>query len=357
MKKKRGFVVLESGEIFPGEWHGGSVRAGELVFNTSHTGYEEMATDPSYYSQILITTASQQGNYGDDDQVWESQNIWIHGFVCLELQDSRRDQSWKNKLLKKNVPIVSEVDTRALTLRLREGGTTWGALVEAESESEALKIGRQTVDKQKSQDSDWTRAVSVKEVVKEKGANPSGSRICLLDFGCKKNIVRELKSRCAEVIVMPGDSSAEKIRAHDPQGIVLSNGPGNPEEVRGASETVRELLGWRPIFGICMGHQILGRALGAKTYRLKYGHRGSNHPIRDDLLSKIYMTSQNHGYAIEEGTLPDQVRVTHRNLNDQTVAGIEDKKRKAFSVQFHPESHPGPHDSVDLFDYFLRQTK
>ena len=155
--------------------------------------------------------------------------------------------------------------------------------------------------------------------------------------------------------MVPSRFEEQQVRDLDPQGILLSNGPGNPEDVQVAAESLRGLLGWRPVFGICMGHQILGRALGAKTFKLKYGHRGANHPIKDDLLSQIYMTSQNHGYAVEEQSLPKNVKVTHRNLNDGTVAGIEAQDQKAFSVQFHPESHPGPHDSVALFDYFVKQ--
>lgn len=357
MKTSLGFVVLESGEVFPGEWHGGKARAGELVFNTSHTGYEEMATDPSYFSQILITTASQQGNYGEDDQTWESEKIWIHGFVCLEIQDSPRDQSWKRKLLSQDVPILSEVDTRALTLRLRDEGTAWGAIVQADTPEQAREIAKKLIPEQKSKDLDWAHQVSVKETRRIKGEDPSGPRVCVIDFGCKRNIVRELVGRCSEIIVLPSRASAEEIKSYNPDGIVLSNGPGNPEDVQGAAENLKELLGWKPVFGICMGHQILSRALGGRTYKLKYGHRGSNHPIKDDILSQIYMTSQNHGYAVEESSLPPGVRVTHRNLNDQTVAGIEDKEKKIFSVQFHPESHPGPHDSVNLFDYFVKQIR
>tara|TARA_Y100001958_G_scaffold156802_1_gene150306 strand:- start:314 stop:1387 length:1074 start_codon:yes stop_codon:yes gene_type:complete len=352
---KLGFVVLESGECFPGQWHGGPSKAGELVFNTSHSGYEEMATDPSYYSQILITTASQQGNYGEKDEDKESEQIWIHGFVCLELQNSKRDHAWREKLLQSQVPIVTEVDTRSLTLELREKGTTWGALVEAQNKSEAIELAKSLIAEEKRKDLDWAHRVSTKEVVSLQGENPQGPKVCVIDFGCKKNIIRELRSRCSEVILVPSRFEEQQVRDLDPQGILLSNGPGNPEDVQVAAESLRGLLGWRPVFGICMGHQILGRALGAKTFKLKYGHRGANHPIKDDLLSQIYMTSQNHGYAVEEQSLPKNVKVTHRNLNDGTVAGIEAQDQKAFSVQFHPESHPGPHDSVALFDYFVKQ--
>jgi len=357
VKHSKGYVVLESGEGFPGKWHGGSGRAGELVFNTSHSGYEEMATDPSYYSQILITTSAQQGNYGGDDEVWESDRIWIHGFVCLEIQDSTRDHFWKEKLLKAGVPIVSELDTRSLTLLLRERGTCWGALVEAETLEQAREKAQALISQEKNKDSDWAHHVSVKAKKTLPGYKADGPRVCVIDFGCKTNILRELRARCSEVVLVPSRSGVEEIKSTNPHGLLLSNGPGDPEEVQVASDNLKFLIGWRPIFGICMGHQILSRSLGAKTFRLKYGHRGSNHPIKDDLLSQVYMTSQNHGYAVEEESIPENVRVTHRNLNDGTIAGIETKDKKAFSVQFHPESHPGPHDSVNLFDYFVKQLK
>lgn len=354
MNEQLGYVVLESGRIFTGRWHGGQAQAGELVFNTSHSGYEEMSTDPSYFNQILITTSSHQGNYGVDPSVWESRKMWIHGFVCLELQNTLRDQSWLKQLIAEGIPVISEVDTRELTLTLREAGTMWGALVQASSEVEAKAVAKKLIDQQKDGDADWAYRVSISEPIVIQGDSPKGPRVAVLDFGCKSNTLRELKSRCSAVGVFPSRTKAAQILDFKPHGVLLSNGPGNPEDVEESLETVKELLGQKPIFGICMGHQILSLALGGKTYRLRFGHRGSNHPIKDDLLGQIYMTSQNHGYAVDEKTLPEGVRVTHRNLNDGTVAGIESTKHKAFSVQFHPESHPGPHDSVALFDYFMK---
>ena len=181
------------------------------------------------------------------------------------------------------------------------------------------------------------------------GLKKDGPRVAVLDYGCKKNSLRELRNRCSKVGIFPSRASATEVKAFQPHGILLSNGPGDPAMVEKAVDTVRELIGWRFIFGICMGHQILAQALGGKTYKLKFGHRGSNHPIQDKLLNQIYMTSQNHGYNVDLATLPEGVTVSHLNLNDQTVAGICDLNRKVMSVQFHPESHPGPHDSAGLF--------
>ncbi|NJL24110.1 MAG: glutamine-hydrolyzing carbamoyl-phosphate synthase small subunit [Calothrix sp. SM1_5_4] len=351
--------MLESGEVFSGLWQGAErlERAGEVVFNTSHSGYEEMATDPSYFAQILVLTAPQQGNYGQDDACWESEKIWIEGFVCLELQDTWREKSWKQKLIENGVPILTDVDTRQLTLKLRDSGTTWGALVQAGSAEEAVGRAKALIAEKRTIDKDWVYHVSRKDEFTLKGDNPRGPRIAAIDLGCKANSLRELKARSSEIRVFPSRTTADRIRAYNPDGIFLSNGPGDPADVKQAPETVRELLGWRFMFGICMGHQVLGRALGGQTYKLKFGHRGSNHPIKDKLLNKIYMTSQNHGYAVKQETLPESVQVTHVNLNDHTVAGIYDPSRKVMSVQFHPESHPGPHEASELFDFFIRQTQ
>ena len=357
MSNEAGLLVLESGEIFSGLWNGKEDRAGEVVFNTSHSGYEEMATDPSYFGQILVLTAPQQGNYGDDDKCWESSKIWIEGFVCVEMQESKRENSWQQKLLRNGVPILTDVNTRHLVLQLREKGTQWGALVKGTDSAAALEKARKLIAHKKTMDRDWVNMVSRKKVETRKGQNPRGPKIAVLDLGCKENTLRELAKHTSEVCIFPSRTSPDDIRKYNPGGILLSNGPGDPADIEVATDTVRSLLGWRFIFGICMGHHVLGMALGGKTYKLKFGHRGSNHPIKDKLLNKIYMTSQNHGYAVDIQSLPSSVQVTHTNLNDNTVAGIYDPSKKAFSVQFHPESHPGPHDAVDLFDFFMRQTQ
>lgn len=354
-----GYLVLETGEIYTGQWHGASTaemnRAGEVVFNTSHSGYEEIATDPSYFSQIVVMTAPMQGNYGIDRDVWESRRIWIEGFVCLQVQDTERERKWQKLLHDNKIPLLSDLDTRSLVMRLRSGGTPWGALVCASSESEAREKARELIAEKKKLEKDWVYLASRKEVEIRPGTQMVGPRVAVLDFGSKENILRELQSRCSEVRIFPSRTKAAEVLAMNPDGVMLTNGPGDPADVQIAIETVRELLGQKPIFGICMGHQILGLALGAQTYKLKFGHRGSNHPIQDQLLKQIYMTSQNHGYAVEPATLPEDVKVTHVNLNDQTVAGFYSEKRKCLGIQYHPESCPGPHEAQGLFDFFIRK--
>ncbi len=351
----RGFLVLESGEIYQGLFRGGKSRAGEVVFNTSHSGYEEIATDPSYFGQIIVMTAPMQGNYGINSSVWESKRLWIEGFISLEIQDSERDSSWRRQLSEAGIPILSDLDTREIVLRLRDGGTPWGAIVHAEIEAEARETARSLIAEKKLMNLDWVHAVSRKEVEVRKGQRPEGPRIAIMDYGSKENILRELAARASEIAIFPSRTSAKTVKDWNPDGIMLTNGPGNPSDVVAAVETVRDLIGWRPIFGICMGNQILALALGAKTYKLKFGHRGSNHPVRDGLLGSVYVTSQNHGYSVDEATLPKDARVTHINLNDGSVAGFECAERRCFSVQYHPESHPGPHEAVRLFDYFTER--
>ena len=350
-----GFLVLESGECYSGQWHGGVPRAGEVVFNTSHSGYEEIATDPSYLSQIVVMTASQQGNYGVSNEFWESKKFWIEGFVCLQIQNSEDDHSWVERLNQNSIPSLDGVDTRLIVSRLRKSGTTWGALVYAAGVTEAKSQAKSLILEKKKMDKDWVHLACTKSVETRKGQKPAGPKVHILDFGCKENIVRELSSRCREVKIFPSRTGAEQLMQGQPDFVMLTNGPGDPADVLEAADTVKSLLGKVPVFGICMGHQILGIALGAKTYKLKFGHRGANHPIQDTLLNKIYISSQNHGYAIDPKTLPADVQVTQINLNDQTVAGIFSAQKKCLGIQFHPESHPGPHEGAELFDFFIKQ--
>jgi carbamoyl-phosphate synthase small subunit len=352
---KKGFLVLESGDVFEGQWLGGEPKAGEVVFNTSHSGYEEIATDPSYFSQIIVFTSTMQGNYGEDDEVWESENISVSGVICLEMQKSQANRGWLNKLKENKVPVIEGIDTRRLVLKLRESGTLWGASVTAKSEEEAQKLANGLIEVAKIKNLDWVHQVSTDKAYELEGDLPSGPKVAILDYGSKKNILRELKKRCSKLIVYNSRVKASEILSWAPNGIMLTNGPGDPSDVEVAVETVQELLGKLPIFGICMGHHILCKALGGETYKLKFGHRGSNHPVRDEILNLIYMTSQNHGYAVKQESLPKDVKITHTNLNDNTISGIQYKEKKCFSVQFHPESHPGPRESEVLFDYFVEQ--
>ena len=348
------FLVLETGEVYTGDWHCGQNRAGEIVFNTSHTGYEEIATDPSYYSQIVVMTAPMQGNYGIDKSFWESKKIWIEGFICLQIQNSNRDQSWLKRLEENKIPLVSGLDTRELVLRLRQG-TPWGALVRANNEEEARRIAQYLIQQKKKTEKDWVHVASRKEVEIRSGLKVQGPKIAVLDFGAKENIFRELAKYSSELKIFPSRATAQEILHYQPDGIMLTNGPGDPADVQFAPQTVRSLIGKKPIFGICMGHQILAIAMGAKTYKLKFGHRGANHPIQDLILNQVYMTSQNHGYAVDPASLPAQVQVTQKNLNDQTVAGIFDEKNKCLGIQYHPESCPGPHEAQGLFQFFTEK--
>jgi len=353
------FLVLEDGKVFQGQTIRDQThfieKAGEVVFNTSHSGYEEIATDPSYLNQIVVMTAPMQGNYGVDDAVWESNRIWINGFVCLQIQNSRQNSKWTKRLIENKIPILTELDTRLLVLHIRNLGTPWGALVAATDETKAKEKAFHLIEACKKNDSDWVWFASRKEIQEIDGDNPQGPKIAVLDFGSKENILRELKKRCSHIKIFPSRTNPELIELYNPDGLMLTNGPGDPSAVLVAPQTVRQFLGRIPIFGICMGHQILSIALGSSTYKLKFGHRGANHPIQDSILKTIYMSSQNHGYAVDDKTLPEHIQVTHRNLNDQTVAGFFSEKLNCLGIQYHPESHPGPHDAVALFDFFTQK--
>lgn len=356
---KKGFLVVENGPVFEGVSLGGVSRAGELVFNTSHSGYEEIATDPSYFSQIMIMTAPMMGNYAVDRGDWESEKLWIHGFVSLELQSSLRDQAWLERLREYKVPTLTQVDTRSLVTYLRDHGTQWGAIIlDAQSADEAIKKSKGLIDIEKAKDTDWVYTVTGKEkrrFMGQRSKEQGGIKLGLLDFGCKSHIIRESLPFASEVLVYPSRTSSDEILNDHIDKLILSNGPGNPEDVQVARTTVADLVGKVPMLGICMGHQVMALALKAKTYRLKFGHRGSNHPVKDKLLKRTYVTSQNHGYAVEQSSLPGDIEVTHINLNDQTVSGFYSKTKRLLGIQFHPESHPGPHDAAGLFSYFFKE--
>lgn len=354
MSFKKGYLILEDGRLFEGEHMNSCTGVGEVVFNTSHSGYEEMATDPSYFKQILTTTAPMQGNYGVDPSFWESEKINIAGFICLEMQNSKRDSSWLDLLTKNDVPVLQGVDTRALTVYLRERGSIWGGVF-ADPDTKAA-LDQIAKVKAEFEPQDWTALVSIPSKAVFEGADPKGPQLGLLDFGFKKNILRELIKRSSKVTVFPSSATSEQIMAENIEGLLLSNGPGDPALVKKPVETISSLLGQLPIMGICMGHQLLAQSLGLKTFKLKFGHRGANHPIKDIRKNYVYVSSQNHGYAVEN-TKVEGVEFTHFNLNDDTVAGLRSDEQKCFSVQFHPESHPGPNEATYLFDEFIDLVK
>jgi len=345
-----GSLILETGEFFKGLLLNKKTQAGELVFNTSHSGYEEIATDPSYYNQMMVMAAPLQGNYSSKRRNWQSDKIWIKAFICLEIQKSERDKKWLKTLEEHKIPVLSHVDTRQLVFYLRKYGSLYGAVVPSGDQTKALDLIKKAKE---IRDQDWTQFVCVKEVKTLEGKKKKGLNLALIDFGFKKNILKELLKRVSSLQIFPSNSSFEMVKKFNPSAIVLSNGPGDPKNVLKGTKLVKRLLGRYPIFGICMGHQILARALGANTYKLKFGHRGSNHPIQDALLNRIYMSAQNHGYAVNPESLTKEVQVSQINLNDKTVAGIFSKKYKCLSVQFHPENGPGPTEALALFDYFF----
>ena len=351
---KPGALVLETGEVFKGLLlNDVSPKAGEVVFNTSHTGYEEIASDPSYYNQILVMTAPLQGNYGVSSNSWQSDHLWIKGLICLEMQNSHGNKAWLDTLSTNNIPVLSGVDTRALVIRLRSKGLVWASLLPLSKDN--LNQSLNLIQEAKAKPKDWTEEVSIKTAKKLKGQKRNGLKLALIDFGFKKNILREMLKRAEKILIFPASTPMNKIKTYNPDGIVLSNGPGDPKNVKKGLRLIQKLLNWKPLLGICMGHQVLALALGAKTYKLKFGHRGSNHPIKDKLLNNIYISAQNHGYAVSESSLPSDVMVSHTNLNDNTVAGIYCEDQNCLGVQFHPENRPGPQEASQIFDFFIRK--
>jgi len=355
--KVRAVLALEDGSVFEGWSAGAEGRAfGEVVFNTSMTGYQEILTDPSYRGEIVVMTYPLIGNYGINGDDFESGGPHARGFVVRELcgdPSNWRSQKRLSAFLRDHGIIgVEGVDTRALTRRIREHGAMRGVIATGDVDPDELVREAREAPDLSSQD--LVGEVSVKEPYLY--ADGEGPRVTLVDFGAKLNILRSLKERGCRVMVVPGASTAAEIMATEPDGVVLSNGPGDPIALQHAIEATRQLVGKVDIFGICLGHQILGLALGGRRFKLKYGHRGANHPVKDLISGRVYITSQNHGFAIEEGSFGDpDVIVTHKNVNDQTVEGLAHRSLSAFSVQYHPEASPGPNDSGYLFDRFLER--
>ena len=346
-----GYLVLEDGAVFEGVPLTEFESIGEVVFNTSHSGYEEMATDPSYAKQIMVTTAPMQGNYGVSKEVWESEKLHFEGFISLQIQHSKRDQSWLDLLKHHQVSVMEGLDTRALTLYLREKGSLWGGVFFDDNIENSIKKIQE--EKSKHLGKDWTLEVSTKKAYTLESEAKNNKHVGVLDFGSKKNIIRELLKEFSKVTVLPSQTSAESILDQNFDALLLSNGPGDPSDVVEPLKVIKKVVGKLPIMGICMGHQLLGLALGGSTFKLKFGHRGANHPIKDLETSQVFMSSQNHGYALAEEFSDNSVKVTHYNLNDNSVAGIKSLEKLAFSVQFHPEHCPGPEEGTYLFSKFL----
>lgn len=330
------------------------------------TGYQEILTDPSYHGQIVTMTYTEIGNYGTNDEDVESSHAQVAGFIVRN--DSRihsnfRAQAGLDDYLKKNnIIALSGIDTRSLVRHIRSFGAMKGVLSTTDLDEGSLVakakasqglVGRDLVREViPEQALEWNQALWRLE--EQEAASGDGDRkhIVCLDFGMKWNIARHLFDLGNRVTILPGTASAEEVMAQEPDGIFLSNGPGDPEPLEYAIETIRSLIGQRPMFGICLGHQLLSLASGAKTFKLKFGHRGSNQPVLNLESGRVEITSQNHGFAVEEETLPDDLIITHRNLNDDTIAGVKHKHQPAFSVQYHPEASAGPHDSEYLFKQF-----
>jgi carbamoyl-phosphate synthase small subunit len=347
--------IIFRGELFG--WIGkpdGDRGQGEVVFNTGMSGYQEILTDPSYHCQIICMTAPHIGNVGINSEDFESKKIYASGFVCAEV--SRRASNWRSQktlsdfLLEHKIPGIHRVDTRAITLELRNRGSTRGWILPENHLGDLNQLMRNLppLDGR-----DLISEVTTREPYRF-GRFEGKYHIVAIDYGVKTNLLRSLENRGCKVTVVPASISAAEVLSFKPDGIFLSNGPGDPSVLKAAHETVRNLIGKRPIFGVCMGHQILAIAIGSKTYKLKFGHRGSNQPVYDYTMDRVEISSHNHGYSVDESTLPAEAIVTHRNLNDNTVEGIALPKYKAFSVQYHPEAAPGPHDSSALFDRFIQ---
>jgi carbamoyl-phosphate synthase small subunit len=373
----RAILALEDGRVFNGRAAGARCRrGGEVVFNTSLTGYQEVFTDPSYAGQIVCLTYPHIGNVGANPNDEESPKPYIEGLVVREfahLSSSWRASETAQKYLERhNVPVIFDLDTRALVRHLRQVGALRGMVstdgtpaekLIAEARALPTMAGQELASRVTSPNKyEWTRGSL--DLATEKGSAPEKIRasappearhhVVAYDFGIKQNILRLLIDYGCEVTVVPAQTSAENVLALRPDGIFLSNGPGDPEPIGYAVANIRKLLGRVPIFGICLGHQLCGLALGGRTYKLKFGHHGSNHPVKNLLTGKVEITAQNHGFCVDPESLPSSdVEITHLNLNDHTNEGLRHRSLPLFSVQYHPEASPGPHDARYLFGNFI----
>lgn len=368
-------LALEDGRIFRGKGYGAPAeRSGEVVFNTALTGYQEIFTDPSYAGQIVVLTNPQIGNYGTTPDDEESTKPYIEGLVTREF--SPISSNWRSTqvadeyLERYGVPVIDDIDTRALVRHLRSKGVLRGVISTMPNVNEEELVAKARAIK-KMDGTDLASVVSTKETYEfssESPRNETGDKllpaadkdavepmhVVAYDFGVKQNILRMLARENCRVTVVPATTPASEVLALNPDGIFFSNGPGDPEPLEYAQKNIRELKGKKPMFGICLGHQLFGIALGGKTYKLKFGHHGANHPIKNLETGKVEITSQNHNYNVDPASLPADVIPTHTNLNDHTLAGLKHATDPMFSVQYHPEASPGPHDSHYLFKQFRK---
>jgi carbamoyl-phosphate synthase small subunit len=349
----RARLILEDGTVLHGESFGAEGESfGEVVFNTGMTGYQEVLTDPSYYGQIVTMTYPLIGNYGVNVDDIESNHPHVRGFVVREW--SEVPSNWRSMgtldgyLKKHNILGIHGIDTRMLTKKIRVRGTMAGVITTLETPVEEY-VARLNTDHLLPRDQ--VARVTTKTIYRAPG---EGRRIVAMDFGMKSGVLRSLVARGCDVMVVPATTTAEEVLAWKPHGVMLSNGPGDPADLPEIIETVRQLIGKVPMFGICLGHQLISLACGAKTERLKFGHRGANHPVKDLLNGRCYITSQNHGYVVVPESLEGTgLELTHINQNDGSVEGVRHTKHPVFSVQYHPEARPGPDDSDYLFDRFM----
>lgn len=355
-------LVLEDGSVFRGRAVSPGTRFGEVVFNTSMTGYQEIVTDPSYCGQIIVMTAPHIGNYGVRADVAESETPWAEGFIARRLtalpSNFGSEEALPHYLRRVQVPALDGIDTRAVVRRIREKGALRGVITSERFDTDELlkevlesplMAGRALVDRvSREQIGVWEPPQGVEESV----------HLAVYDFGVKANILRSLAQRGARVTVLPARTPASQCLDLGVDGIVLSNGPGDPEALGSIIGTVRDLVeSGRPIFGICLGHQLLGLAVGGRTFKLSFGHHGANQPVRSVDTGKVWITSQNHGFAVDADSLPEPCRVSHVNLNDGTVEGFVIEGYPVFSAQYHPEAAPGPHDAANLFDAFMASVR
>lgn len=373
MKTKKAILALADGTIFEGYSFGAEGEAGgEVVFNTSMAGYQEILTDPSYKGQIVTMTYPHIGNYGVNVEDVESSRPHLSGFVVKEAAQypsNWRSQKTLHEYLKENGVVgIQGIDTRALTQRLRDTGSIEGVISTKDTSPEELVRKAQSASgivghdlvKEVTCTKNYVWGESIQVSSKQSAVSRDEEKrlnIVVYDFGVKWNILRMLSQYGCDVTVVPASTTADDVLSMNPDGILLSNGPGDPEAVTYSIENIRKLIGRKPIFGICLGHQILGLALGGKTYKLKFGHHGGNQPVMDLSTRKVEITAQNHNFAVDINSIQNDVELTHLNLNDQTVEGMRHKRYPVFSVQYHPESSPGPHDSWYLFERFVKMIK